>query len=472
MVKLHKEVLFALNENFKASTALEVYEGMDYNGTPVAVLEYNREATMKSIKLDNLVEVIKNDHSFRPEPVPEGQDETTFLVEQFLDTLEELDPTPNKKYVPLMFKLYAKGGHRATVEDLPLTFLASVKILEEAKRLNLLDNPDDINLLKYKSLNELELTARSYQDAVNKKKGVKEAEKAGGKWKLLGETPTAKVILIEDYIAAAYWGTETTWCTAATDGGKRYYEGYCSDGSPLVVIIPKQPETVHVHSRANKTHAWKEKYQLHIVNRKDSDGETQRISQFKDINDNEVDYAAVLAKFPGVGDIILKTVGPGLGSVIKSNLEANSEEDIANLVMSLEDCFVGNIEKLLTKSLIDRLILIDGQPIDISLAVEAALAAVENKDCTAEITSELVRLKKAGGSTETVRKTVPQVYFVTILKYMYKYLRDNFGKDSVSLKQTNSGPAAFIDYWKGQIARLVVPKWDSKNTTFVFEVKK
>lgn len=200
--------------------------------------------------------------------------------------LAEVDPTPNKKALPFLGKLYVakafKMEDKARIKDAIALFFRVA---------NRLENKD---LMSYKDLGALYDAIEPFEKAEDdisarqqKKLTKSEAEK-------IIDTPDFKVIVPKTEEAAKFYGANTKWCTVAKDGHKCFFNHYNKQG-PLYIIIARD---------GGKDR----KFQLHY----ESD-------QFKDERDFDLKSTdiAFLSKFPQYKEFLEHLIDKHYGHFIE-----------------------------------------------------------------------------------------------------------------------------------------------------------
>lgn len=218
------------------------------------ILEILRESPEARIEFlaktmgEKLAAAAKKDHSISSsDPV------------RIVKTLANFDPSPNKKALSFVAKMYANGAIRA--ED-------STKIKDTLRLFfKVSDKLKNRDLMSYKSLGELYRALAPFKDVGDEtlsgrahKKIVKaDAEK-------LIDTPEFKVIIPKTEEASKYYGAGTQWCTAGDKDNR--FNAYNKLG-PLYVIIA---------GRGNN----QRKFQLHYEHKQFMDEQDENVSS-KDI---------------------------------------------------------------------------------------------------------------------------------------------------------------------------------------------
>ena len=212
-----------------------------------------------------------------------------------LTTIEDADPSTNKKYTQWMARQFANGSE-PRLEDVTSTLSDAV---DKFNRLNLKRKlpvgENDIN--RYKTAKQLYDTMDRYDDPID------DADQ--GKADTVYEDGDVKVVIPRDQAAACAYGRQTRWCTAATKG-TNYFEQYNKDG-PLYILLPKSPDTPG------------EKYQLHFPS-----------GQYMDRDDDPVDIGELLTeRFPELGKWFLNN--PATAEDLKDEVAFASDETLQKI---------------------------------------------------------------------------------------------------------------------------------------------
>ncbi len=190
-----------------------------------------------------------------------------YYVDQLLQKLEAVDPTPNKEYVQWMARTYGKGG--VYFEDVITQVAQVLQIFDRLKKRRLIPQPyNDIN--RYPDFHSFDQVVSEYED---KLPAENQTDINKGKAKEVYRDAQLRVIQPEDQTAACYYGKGTRWCTAATNSANMFNR-YHKDG-PLYIVIPSQAEHVG------------EKYQFHFPS-----------MQFMNEKDQSIDVHALVTKYP------------------------------------------------------------------------------------------------------------------------------------------------------------------------------
>ena len=204
--------------------------------------------------------------------------------EKIAAVLAEFDPTPNKKALSFIAKLYVNGAIRA--ED-KKKINSSIELFY--KVVNKLKNKD---LMSYKNLNDLYDALAPFEDNDKDALSARQQKKlAKSDAEKLIDTPDFKVIIPKTEEAARYYGANTKWCTAADDDCM--FDHYNAQG-PLFVIIAGEGAKAR-------------KFQLHYES-----------GQFMDERDVELSSSdiAYLSKFPQYKEFLEHLIDKHYGKFI------------------------------------------------------------------------------------------------------------------------------------------------------------
>lgn len=209
--------------------------------------------------------------------------EKELLKRKILNNVKAADPTPNQQYslwlmtrlankdTPLQILFTARSATNTLISGIRQT----LELFDTLKKNRKLSGADaDIN--RYKSIDEVfekvhEFGPEDFESGKSKKRDIaKEMQKQA---ELFLSTPEYTVIIPKTEEASCYYGQNTKWCTAATDGGNMF-NSYSRDGN-LYIIIPKNPSYDG------------EKYQVHF----------NPVSMMDELDD-EVEFETMLEKFP------------------------------------------------------------------------------------------------------------------------------------------------------------------------------
>jgi hypothetical protein len=241
----------------------------------VAILEYSRQSLVKSTNAEKVINAVQGDPHFRKFLSHKRDEEidVNAIVEELLNIIEDLDKTPNKKYTAAVFNLYLKGGRYALVEDLQTKVFDTIEILNEAKRLNLIDDNRETDIPFYKSIADLYTAGLKYDElvkyelSIRKQKQVEEESSDKGTYKVIYEDKEIRVVQIFDFQAACFFGRGTRWCTQS-EGNYNLYSRY----GPQFILYPKKPRVYDTTSRTGKAVIGTERYQITVGVTKLSDG--------------------------------------------------------------------------------------------------------------------------------------------------------------------------------------------------------
>lgn len=199
-----------------------------------------------------------------------------------METITRADPTQNKKYsLWIATRISNKDPELAQLLDEKQS-ASMIRIVNDVlKQFDTLKNNRkisgrDADINQYKTFKELAEKIESFpqEDIVSNKSKKRDIAKEMQKQaELFLSTPEYTVIIPKTEEASCYYGQNTKWCTASTEGDNMF-KHYSRDGN-LYIIIPKNPSYDG------------EKYQVHF----------NPISMMDEL-DEEVKFETMLEKFP------------------------------------------------------------------------------------------------------------------------------------------------------------------------------
>lgn len=208
-----------------------------------------------------------NAYAARVKAVLDSPEQQSIMGENALTSIEEVDPSINKKYTQWMARQFINGSE-PRMEDVLSTLASNVakfNVLNVRKRLP----PGENDINRYRTAGALYTAMDRYEDPDEMIGGTGKADK-------VYEDGDVTVIIPRNEAAACHHGRGTRWCTAVV-GGRNYFDQYNADG-PLYILIPKSPK------RAG------ERYQLHFES-----------NQYMDEDDDRVDLSMLVKdRFPGL----------------------------------------------------------------------------------------------------------------------------------------------------------------------------
>ena len=177
---------------------------------------------------------------------------STTVIDMALNTMENIDPSPNKQYVQWVVMRYLDGAFRLFEDVLSNGAEFLNKYHELKQRRQLPAEIADINRFKgAETFSRLFLRVNTLYDEFKVAQDEKEGTQLSkGNSKVVLDNKEVRVIVPENEQAACYYGQGTAWCTASTTS-TNYFNHYNDDG-PMYILIPK-----------NAKHEG-EKYQLHF----------------------------------------------------------------------------------------------------------------------------------------------------------------------------------------------------------------
>ena len=197
------------------------------------LLEYNRDITKKNFG-EKLVAALKKefprDDKWKMMDNPATRQ---VLIDSFIESFENADPTPNKEYVQWMVRKFVDPKNLVKYEDYMGQLPAYLKKFHKLKQRRMIDNPrNDIN--RYDNVPDFMNVVDEYPDPESG-----QALSNKGSATTYYEDKDLRVIEPHDQQAACYYGQGTRWCTSATVGKNMFTRYY--DKGPLYIIVPKQP---------------------------------------------------------------------------------------------------------------------------------------------------------------------------------------------------------------------------------------
>lgn len=199
------------------------------------LIEYKRDITKKNFG-DKLVVALKKefpkDDNWK---IISDEGVKRALIDSYIESFENADPTPNKEYVQWMVRKYTDPNNMVKYEDYMGQLPAYLKKFHKLKQRRMLEYPrSDIN--KYEDVPNFMNVIDEYPDPERQESG----KELKGNATEFYEDNDLRIIVPQDQNAACYYGRGTRWCTAATVG-KNYFQDYSRRG-PLYIVIPKRPE--------------------------------------------------------------------------------------------------------------------------------------------------------------------------------------------------------------------------------------
>ena len=191
------------------------------------------------------------------------------LISALLKLLENADPTPNKKYMVWLAKMYATGGYQSNYEDMASTVRENLAKFDKLNLKRMIAAPYN-DIMRFKNIRDFLDLVEPMPDPFDDKQ---EANK--GTAKEYYEDNEIRVVIPEDMNAACYYGQGTRWCTAAKNNNM--FKNYAGRG-PLYIIMPKNP----------KLHKG-EKYQFHFAD-----------EQYMDERDEPLDLEKIVDLYPSI----------------------------------------------------------------------------------------------------------------------------------------------------------------------------
>lgn len=154
------------------------------------------------------------------------------LPEEMLNILATKDPTPQKKYIEWICRVFVNGG----------LGYGEVRNLEAVKDFNDLCNrgiikPPDTDINRYKTLESLVDIVIRNSEVKTKTQVKKDIKLEGAELKFENDKCSMYKILTKE--ASCLYGSGTKWCTASTER-YNYFSSYFYDrGANLFYVVPK-----------------------------------------------------------------------------------------------------------------------------------------------------------------------------------------------------------------------------------------
>ena len=331
------------------------------------LLEYKRDITANNYR-DKLWDVIGRDRSMS---YSHGKDSATdedidIAVDLVLTDIEDADPTKNKQYVQWLVRSYISGAIR-TKEDVVSTtadMLDRYHTLKVHRKL-----PQSLaDLNKFKTIGMLMAldysVSATYNEFIEDKP---EAAQKGESTEIINDADF-RIIIPHDQEASCYYGQGTQWCTASRNNNM--FNDYSTDGEPLFVVIPKNPEYQG------------QKFQLHFCT-----------SQFMDETDSPMslvnmdldDYRKVFAKYDNCAKYALEFhTGVNIDKMVDDVMQMliNDKESLIKDgadEQAINDLIEMHKHKLLASNAIDALYRMNEQDESVQVTLSELLTELANQ---------------------------------------------------------------------------------------------
>lgn len=216
-----------------------------------------------SLQIADIRQALETDQRLTPE-------QEQRLIAELLKRLEDADPTPNKKYMVWLAKMYAGEGYQSNMEDMMSTVKEYLAKFDKLNARRMLPSPRN-DIMKYSDIGSFMSVLDEYPSP------FKDEEIDRGEAETVFENDRVRIVIPRDRTAACYYGQGTRWCTAARQS-TNYFDSYNRDG-PLYILLPKRPNYEG------------EKYQLHFPS-----------EQFMDEQDRSINIVEILER--RFGDLI------------------------------------------------------------------------------------------------------------------------------------------------------------------------
>jgi hypothetical protein len=172
---------------------------------------------------------------------PHDNEESELAVgkEHLLKHIENTDPTPNKKYVQHIARIYGNGGVNH-IEDLHSRMKPALGEFDDlVKRKKIPAEHRDIGRIK--SLSQLEDLNDAHRDVMSGKEENKAHHEKMKSESSIEDHGTFTKIIPHTKEAAQHFGKGTKWCTATKDINHSMFDHYNKDG-PMHIMIPHHPQ--------------------------------------------------------------------------------------------------------------------------------------------------------------------------------------------------------------------------------------
>ena len=195
--------------------------------------------TQKYIPLiaDMIQKMVQENRPLPPPLVATGpnivQGKFDLIANKFIDLIAEADPDANKKNTQWLLNLFVKG--RLLMEDLG----KATEYLTLYQRVKAKMPVEQRDLNKYQSLTMLYDAIEPYQEETSARAADRALDAEMHKQaKVVFNDADYKIVIPLTQAASCHFGTNTQWCTAATNSWNAF-EHYNKDG-PLYVILDKK----------------------------------------------------------------------------------------------------------------------------------------------------------------------------------------------------------------------------------------
>jgi len=156
--------------------------------------------------------------------------ETGKLSMNIFNTLVDLDPTPQKKYIEWMSKAYVNGQKDIDKFEIISDFDQLVS------RNKIRGDQSDIN--KYKTTEDVYDVVKHYEAEPSKTEQEKEIKTTGAD--KVFENDKIRIYLIKSKEASCIYGSGTKWCTSAKSSHNYFHTYYYDDYVNLYYILKKK----------------------------------------------------------------------------------------------------------------------------------------------------------------------------------------------------------------------------------------
>ena len=215
---------------------------------------------------ENRIDFLKTNAKQKLQPILDNDTQVnTKDTDEFIDHLSTFDPSKKKLYTQWLLKQYMTK--KLKFEDL---YKTKEDLTTFDKFKNKLPNKD-IN--KYDPATLYDATKDINQEEPTSKRQEKQQIKTEGA-EVIAKGPDATLLKLKTEEAACYYGKGTRWCTAATGSSNMF--DYYNKQAPIYVLLGNDGR----------------KFQIHFES-----------EQYMDEEDNEVNFAELMKKYPTLGQI-------------------------------------------------------------------------------------------------------------------------------------------------------------------------
>jgi hypothetical protein len=160
-------------------------------------------------------------------------------MNELMSQFEEADPTPQKKYVQHIARMYGNGGFDRHEDVFSRGKQALRKFHDLASRKVIPAENRDIGRIK--SLRDLEDLVDQHKDKLSGKQEDAAHHEKMKQQATITEHGTYTHIIPHTTEASCHFGKGTKWCTATDDPDDSMHNAYSAKG-PLQIFVPKEPK--------------------------------------------------------------------------------------------------------------------------------------------------------------------------------------------------------------------------------------